>query len=291
MSATIRQAIIPAAGLGTRFLPVTKTIPKELLPLAEKPCIEHVIDEAIAAGVEEFIIVTSKEKEDLTHYFQPNKHLDEWLLARNKRKVYDEIKALENKAKFTFVYQDQPLGLGHAVLCAQKEIRDEHFFVILPDDVIDADIPVCRQMADIFATEKKPVLAVMQVDWESVHHYGIVKGNPLSDTLGMIESIIEKPRREEAPSNLAVIGRYILPKSIFSLLATTTPGSGGEIQLTDALKALIPQSSLQSYFFQGERYDTGNPLGLLQASLVCALKNPVWRDRLLPFLKVLASSY
>lgn len=291
MTSPIKQAVIPAAGLGTRFLPVTKVVPKELLPLADKPCIEHVIDEAIAAGVEEFIIVISHEKELLKHYFKPNTYLEEWLLARGKDKIRDDIKSSENKARFTFVYQDQPLGLGHAVLCAKPCIRDDHFLVILPDDVIDAAIPVCLQMVEVFKKEAKPVLAVMQVDWENVHHYGIVQGTPLSDNLGMVSSIIEKPKRENAPSNLAVIGRYILPKSIFPLLEKTTPGSGNEIQLTDALKDLIPQTGLQSYFFTGERYDTGNPIGLMQAGLITALQDHAVRDRLLPFIKTLSSSY
>jgi len=291
MVTQIRQAIIPAAGLGTRFLPITKTVPKELLPLAEKPCLEHVIDEAIAAGVEEFIIVISPEKERLIHYFKPNSQLDEWLLKRGKREIHDAIKIMEGKAKYTFVYQNEPLGLGHAVLCAKDAITDDHFFVILPDDVIDAEVPVCQQMADLFFEAKNPLIAVMQVDWDQVHAFGIVQGAPLSDKLALIENIIEKPKREVAPSNLAIIGRYLLPKTIFSILEKTKPGAGGEIQLTDALRELIQEQPVHSYFFSGDRYDTGNPLGLLQASLILALKNPALSSRLIPFLKDIAASY
>jgi UTP--glucose-1-phosphate uridylyltransferase len=291
MLTQIRQAIIPAAGLGTRFLPITKTVPKELLPLAEKPCLEHVIDEAIAAGVEEFIIVISPEKERLIHYFKPNSQLDEWLLKRGKREIHDAIKIMEGKAKYTFVYQNEPLGLGHAVLCAKDAITDDHFFVILPDDVIDAEVPVCQQMADLFFEAKNPLIAVMQVDWDQVHAFGIVQGAPLSDKLALIENIIEKPKREVAPSNLAIIGRYLLPKTIFSILEKTKPGAGGEIQLTDALRELIQEQPVHSYFFSGDRYDTGNPLGLLQASLILALKNPALSSRLIPFLKDIAASY
>ncbi len=291
MTTQIRQAIIPAAGLGTRFLPITKTVPKELLPLAEKPCLEHVIDEAIAAGVEEFIIVISPEKDLLTHYFRPNPKLDEWLLKRGKREAYDAIKTMEGKARYTFVHQNEPLGLGHAVLCAKEAITDDHFFVILPDDVIDAEVPVCQQMVNLFAEAKNPLIAVMQVDWDQVHAFGIVQGAPLSEKLALIENIVEKPKREIAPSNLAIIGRYLLPKTIFSLLEKTKPGAGGEIQLTDALRELIQESPVHSYFFSGDRYDTGNPLGLLQASLILALKNPALSSRLVPFLKDIAASY
>ncbi len=287
----IRQAIIPAAGLGTRFLPVTKTVPKELLPLAEKPCIQHVIDEGILAGIEEFIIVISKEKAILEDYFKPNPHLNKWLLAKNKKEIYEEIQAIESKAKFKFVYQDEPLGLGHAVLCGQAHITDDHFFVLLPDDIIDSQIPVCKQMIDIFHAEPHPLVAVMAVGWDNVHQYGIVKANPLSDKLGVIQNIIEKPKREQAPSNLAVIGRYLLPTSIFKILQQVQPGAGGEIQLTDALKQLISSQSIHSYSFVGERYDTGNPLGLLQANLSVGLRNQNMKEQLQSFIKVLAGSY
>lgn len=289
MTQKIRQAVVPMAGLGSRFLPVTKTVPKELLPLVDKPCLQHIVEEGLAAGVEEFIFVLSPEKQALANYFKPSEHLDKWLLKRGQKDLYEGLKRVESLATFRFVQQEEPLGLGHAVLCAQELVRDEYFFVILPDDITDAEVPVCRQLWDVFASENKPVVAVMPVTWEEVHRYGIVQAQPMSERAGAIEKIIEKPRREDAPSNLAVIGRYLLPRDIFTTLAKITPGAGGEIQLTDALQELIKTRSIISYAFEGERYDTGYPLGLLQASISLALKNPKLQGDLARFIKTLAA--
>lgn len=286
----IRQAIIPAAGLGTRFLPVTKAVPKELLPLLDKPCIQHVIDEAVQAGVEEFVIVISPEKQAMVSYFKKHDYLNEWLSRRDKTDVLDELSAVESKATFHFVTQDEPLGLGHAVLCARDHIGNEPFFVILPDDIIDAEVPVCRQMVAVFEANKLPLISVMQVPWEEVHRYGIVKADPILKDLGNIQGIVEKPERKDAPSNLAVIGRYLLPKEIFALLEKTTPGAGGEIQLTDALKGLIAETGLNSFLFKGRRFDTGTPAGLLQASISLSVKHPAFREKMIPFLKNLGAS-
>lgn len=285
----IRQAVIPVAGLGSRFLPATKTVAKELLPLLDRPCLQLVIEEAVASGVEEIIIVLSPEKQALREYFQPNERLNHWLAVRGQTERLEELKRIETMARYVFITQPEPLGLGHAVGCARPAIRDEHFLVILPDDIIDAEVPACRQLVDVFSAENKPVISVMPVQWEEVNRYGIVRATPLSDSLGTVQSIIEKPKRDLAPSNLAVIGRYLLPRTIFDTLDQVKPGSGGEIQLTDALTSLVDSPGLISCAFEGERFDTGIPLGLLKASLNYATRNPAVRDEMRTFIKTLAA--
>lgn len=285
----IKQAVIPAAGLGSRFLPVTKNIPKELLPLVNRPCLQQVIDEAIKAGVEEFVIVISPEKTLVKSYFSPNEHLNHWLQKRGQTDYYDMLKHIETKAKYTFVIQEEPLGLGHAVHCAREVICDDYFFVLLPDDIIDTDTPVCSQLSSVFRDHPKPIVSVMEVAWNDVHRYGIVQASPITERIGTVTSIIEKPSRQIAPSNLAVIGRYLLPKYIFKLIEETKPGAGGEIQLTDAIKELIAEEGLISYAFEGDRYDTGNPAGLLKANMALALRDPQHRDEIAQQIKLLAA--
>lgn len=286
----ITQAVIPAAGLGSRFLPITKNVPKELLPLVNVPCLQNVIDEAVNSGVTDIIIVISPEKRIIEDYFKPHASLNKWLLKRGQADIHAQLKAIETKANYHFVYQEEPLGLGHAVLQAHKFITEDHFFVILPDDIVDAEVPLCQQMQQVFHENGKPLVSVTDVAWDSVHRYGIVQANPLSEHVGEIQSIIEKPKRENAPSNLAVIGRYLLPKHIFPLIEKTKPGAGGEIQLTDSLNDLVPLTGLQAYSFLGERHDTGNPLGLLKASIALALKNPQFEKDLKDHIKILATT-
>lgn len=287
---TVRQAIIPAAGLGTRFLPVTKIVPKELLPLLDKPSLQHVIDEAVASGVEEFIIVISKEKKIIEEYYRENKHLNQWLLKRGQGDVHALLKQIETKASFHFAYQDEPLGLGHAVACARSFITDDYFFVLLPDDIIDSEETVCQQLIKAYAFCKKPIVSVLEVPWEEVHRYGIVEATPHTGSLGNIKSIVEKPSREKSPSNLAVIGRYLLPKDIFRFIEKTKPGAEGEIQLTDALRNLITETGLMSYAFAGERFDTGTPVGLLKASISLSLKHALYQEQIKALIKMLAVS-
>lgn len=285
----IRQAVIPAAGLGTRFLPVTKCCPKELIPLLDKPCLQHVVDEAISAGVEEFIFVISREKELIRNYFSRNDKLLSWLDCHGQSEWAAKLEKIETQASYRFVYQDEPLGLGHAVGCARDAVSDGPFFVILPDDIIAANVPACAQMAHAFSGDSAAMLAVMLVKWEEVSRYGIVRAAPLTDVIGDVQDIVEKPKREEAPSNLAVIGRYILPKDIFTLLETVNPGAGGEIQLTDALRALIGNGGLRSFSFEGERHDTGTPLGWVQANFALALKDERFAASAKDFLKLMAA--
>lgn len=287
----VKQAIIPAAGLGTRFLPVTKCVPKELIPLVDKPCIHHVVEEALAAGVEEIIFIVSDEKRGIEDYFRSNDSLHQWLVARGKTEPANAMREFERRASYRFVVQKEPLGLGHAVCCAREVIREDHFMVILPDDIITAEVPVCKQMSDVFEKNPKPLVSVMQVPWDDVHLYGIMKAMALSDRVGDVQDIIEKPKRENAPSNLAVIGRYILPSSIFSILEKIQPGAGGEIQLTDALRQLISNGGLHSYSFEGERHDTGNPLGWLQANIALALQKEKFKTPMLETMKSLSALY
>lgn len=284
----IRQAVIPAAGLGTRFLPVTKAVPKELLPVLAKPCMQYVIDEAIASGIEEFIIVISKMKEVIRSYINDNEVLNKWLLQRGQGDLHEFVQGLRGKAEFRFVYQEEPLGLGDAVYQARSLVQDDYFFVILPDDIIDAEIPATRQMLDIFNEQKMPLVSVMEVPWDDVHRYGIVEARPLSDKLGDVVSIIEKPLRQNSPSNLAVIGRYILPKEIFTILQHTKPGAEDEIQLTDALPGVMASHGVQAYAFSGERYDVGTPFGFLEANLAYGLKHSEFKTRLLNSIKMLS---
>lgn len=284
----IRQAVIPAAGLGTRFLPVTKAVPKELLPVLAKPCMQYVIDEAIASGIEEFIIVLSKVKEIIRSYIHDNEVLNKWLLHRDQNDLYEFVQGLRGKAEFRFVYQEEPLGLGNAVYQAKSMVQDDYFFVILPDDIIDAEVPATRQMLDVFHEHKTPLVSVMEVPWDDVHRYGIVEARPLSDKLGDVVSIIEKPLRQNSPSNLAVIGRYILPKEIFTILKDTQPGAEDEIQLTDALPGIMASHGMQAYAFSGERYDVGTPFGFLEANLAYGLKHSEFRTRLLTSIKMLS---
>jgi UTP--glucose-1-phosphate uridylyltransferase len=283
----IKKAIIPAAGIGSRFLPITKTFPKELFPLVDIPCLQYILQEAIDSGIEEFIFVISEEKESIKSYFTPDDELKKWLAAHGKEEYVNILTKLETQAKYSFVYQNKPLGLGHAVSRAKELIDDDYFMVILPDDIINAEIPTCKQMIDIFADQDKSVVAVMEVDWSDVNRYGIIQADPLSEKVGLVKTIIEKPQRKEAPSNLAVVGRYILSKTIFDHLEQTTAGVGGEIQITDALARLAEGPGLCCYSFDGSRYDTGTPLGLLKANIMFALKHPKYGEAARQFIKTL----
>lgn len=287
----IKQAVIPAAGLGTRFLPTTKCLPKELIPLVDKPCIQHVVEEALDAGVEEIIFVVSEKKKSIENYFRPDDALYSYLDARGEGQWVQSMRDLENRASYRFVIQSEPLGLGHAVWCARDAIKEDHFFVILPDDIIVSETTVCEQMRAIFAESQKPLLTAMQVAWHEVNRYGILKALPLSDRVGDVQDIVEKPKREEAPSNLAVIGRYLLSRDIFAILEKTEPGAGGEIQLTDALRHLVTNGGLYSYSFVGERFDTGVPLGWLQANVALGLQNPTMKEELIKTMKSLSTLY
>ncbi|MDO8520109.1 MAG: UTP--glucose-1-phosphate uridylyltransferase [Deltaproteobacteria bacterium] len=286
----IRKAVIPAAGLGTRFLPATKVFPKELLTIVDRPGIQYIVEEALEAGIEEIIFVISPDKKQIVEHFQPAPALEKHLQEKGQTEFLQQVTELNHRAKYTVLYQDKPLGLGHAVQCAKEAVGDEWFFVILPDDLISHDVPCAVQMLRSFEGHQGAMVAVMEVPWEQVNQYGVVKALPMTASLGKIESVLEKPKREEAPSNLAIIGRYLLPPSIFHLLEGVRPGAIGEIQLTDALIGLIREEGLYAYQFEGERYDIGSKLGFLEANINYALKNKELGPKALELIKLIAES-
>jgi UTP--glucose-1-phosphate uridylyltransferase len=283
----VRKAVIPAAGLGTRFLPITKSIPKELLPILDRPMLQYVIEEAAEAGIEEVIIVTSRGKESIASYFQPMPDLEQHLAESGSMDLLEKVKQATSLARVSFVIQEQPLGLGHAVLTAREAVGHEPFVVILPDDIIAHSPGALSQMLAVSDRYAAGVVAVEPTPWEMVHNYGVVDATQQLDRIHRIHRLVEKPRREDAPSNLTVVGRYILPPEIFECLKRTPPGAKNEIQLTDGMALLMETHQLYAYEFLGTRYDGGNPLGLLRASLEFALANPETRNAVKEMIKAL----
>jgi UTP--glucose-1-phosphate uridylyltransferase len=268
----IKKAVIPAAGLGTRFLPVTKSVPKELLPILDKPMLQYVVEEAAEAGVEEVIVITAPGKEGIASYFQPSPGLERRLAENDAPDLLDKVLQASRLARVSFVIQEEALGLGHAVLTARDAIGDEPFVIILPDDIVYHTPGVVAQMTAVWDERQAGVVAVEPMPWETVHNYGVVDAQPVSGGLHRIRGLVEKPPREEAPSNLSIVGRYILPPEIFDCLERTRPGAKGEIQLTDGMLLLLESQDLYAYEFEGIRYDGGTPMGLLRASLEFALR-------------------
>ncbi len=275
MSFRIRKAVFPVAGLGTRFLPATKTVPKEMLPVVDKPLIQYAVDEAIEAGCDTLVFVTNRYKHSVADYFDKAYELEQKLEKAGKSELLALIRdVLPRHVRAVFVTQTEALGLGHAVLCARPVIGDEPFAVLLPDDLIWNQGPgALKQMAALAERESASVIAVEDVPPEQTGSYGIVATREFSERSGLITAIVEKPRPELAPSNLAVVGRYLLSPRIFDLLAKTRPGAGGEIQLTDAIAALIAEQPAFAYRFQGQRFDCGSRIGLVQATIEYALAN------------------
>ncbi len=286
----IKKAIIPAAGMGTRFLPATKVIPKELIPIVEKPAIQYIVEEAISAGVEEIVFVISRDKEKVVDHFRPQTEMEAFLKTKGDRANLQAITELNNKVRYTVVYQDKPLGLGHAVWCAREAVKDDWFFVFLPDDLIDHEVPCAVQMIRSWEAHAGATVAVMEVPWERVSQYGVVKALPITESLGKMETVVEKPKREEAPSNLAIIGRYLLPSMIFSLLEKVKPGAIGEIQLTDAILGLIKSEGVYAYQFEGEHFDVGNKLGFLGANIHFGIQHPDLGPQVSELVKLFAES-
>jgi UTP--glucose-1-phosphate uridylyltransferase len=272
----IRKAVFPAAGLGTRFLPATKAQPKEMLPLVDKPIIQYVIEEAVASGITSIIIVTGKGKNAIEDHFDVSKELERLLLERGQTELLEQVRSISNLINISYVRQGESLGLGHAVLMAKDLVGDEPFAVMLGDDIIDSAVPCMKQMVDVFARHGGPVIAVQQVPQSEISAYGVIDGvpEPSSDRVYRIKDLVEKPRAEDAPSDLAIIGRYILTPDVFVELEKTPRDKGGEIQLTNGLRQLSRQRSLFGYRFEGRRHDAGNKLGFLKATVEFALKRP-----------------
>ncbi|WP_386065700.1 UTP--glucose-1-phosphate uridylyltransferase GalU [Tahibacter sp. UC22_41] len=276
MSQRLRKVVFPVAGLGTRFLPATKVVAKEMLPVLDRPLIQYAVDEAVDAGADTLIFVTNRYKHAIADYFDKAYELETKLEQAGKKELLSLVQnVLPKHVRCVFVTQPEALGLGHAVLCAKPVVGNEPFGVILPDDLIwNNGASALRQMADLAAFENSGVIAVEEVPREQTNKYGIVDATPINDRAALIKLMVEKPKPEEAPSNLAVVGRYVLPGRIFSLLESTKPGAGGEIQLTDAIDALLKQERVLAYRFQGERFDCGNKLGLVKATMHFALQDP-----------------
>lgn len=273
--AKIRKAVFPVAGLGTRFLPVTKASPKEMLPIVDKPLIQYAVEEAAAAGITEMIFVTGRGKRTIEDHFDKAYELESELASHGKVKLLKEIQTLlPDNLHYSYVRQSEALGLGHAVLCARPLVGDEPFAVLLADDLIDADVPVLRQMIDLFKQHASPVIGVQNVPLEQTQQYGIVRPQSMGVRIHRIGDIVEKPHPEDAPSTLGVVGRYVFTPEIFDYLENVQPGTGGEIQLTDAIAAMLDTHPVLAYEFKGHRYDCGSKLGYLEAGVVYALKHP-----------------
>ena len=287
MSPSVRKAVFPAAGLGTRFLPATKAQPKEMLPLVDKPIIQYGVEESVAAGISNIILVTGRGKNAIEDHFDVSVELESFLEARGKRDQLLEVRKISNLINFAYVRQGEPLGLGHAVLVARELIGNEPFAVILGDDVIDADPPAIKQLIDVFDRVKGPVLAVERVPRESISSYGVIaidESVDLGPGVYQVRDLVEKPPREEAPSDLAIIGRYVLTPDIFPALAATKSDRTGEIQLTNGLRELLKSRPIYACEVKGVRHDTGNKLGYLKAVVYFALKRPDLADAFVEYL-------
>ena len=272
----IRKAVFPAAGLGTRFLPATKAQPKEMLPLVDKPIIQYVVEEAVAAGLTDIIIVTGRGKNAIEDHFDVAHELERQLEQRGKHELLEQVRSISNLINVCYVRQGEQLGLGQAVLMAKHLVGDEPFAVMLGDDVIDAEVPCMKQMIEVFEKDGSPIIALERVPRERISSYGVIDGKPVGDDdrVYEIRDLVEKPPPEEAPSDLAIIGRYVLTPDVFGLIEETAPDDGGEIQLTNALRALKDRRKLYGLRFSGKRHDAGDKLGFLKATVEFALKRP-----------------
>jgi UTP--glucose-1-phosphate uridylyltransferase len=287
----VRKAVILAAGYGTRFLPATKAIPKEMLPLVDRPAIQHVVEEAVRAGLEQIIMVTAAAKRAVEDHFDRDRELEQWLEQKGNIQQADEMRRLAGLADIVCVRQKERLGIGHAVLMARSLVGDEPFALFFPDDIIESAVPAIKQLMDVFYRHGGSVLAVQRVPREEIHHYGVIEPKPLEERVYQVLGIVEKPPASEAPSDLTVVGRYVLTPAIFPLLASTPPDAkaGGEIQLTDGIARLLGEESVFACRYEGQRFDVGRPLGLLKASLSMALARPDLGPELRRYLRELVA--
>ena len=290
----VKKAVIPAAGFGTRFLPATKVVPKELLPIVDKPTIQYIMEEVVAAGIEEVILITGREKGSIEDHFDTSTELENHLRKKGRQDLLRMVRDISEMVTLVSVRQKEPLGLGHAILCAKKTVGEEPFAVLLGDDLIHARTPCIRQMIEVYQGMQDPkgllsdahaVIAIQKVPKEETHLYGIIKGKKVKDRIYQVEDMVEKPEQGTAPSNLAIIGRYILPPQIFSILEKIPPDVNREIQLTNGLRVLSQRAPIFGYEFFGDRYDAGDKLGYLQANISYALRHPELGPRLRRFLK------
>ncbi len=281
----VKKAVIPAAGFGTRFLPATKVVPKELLPIVDKPTIQYIMEEVVSAGIEEVILITGREKGSIEDHFDSSIELENYLRKKGQEDLLRMVQEISEMVTLVSVRQKEPMGLGHAILCAKKTVGEEPFAVLLGDDLIDAKISCIKQMIDVYQKMDGALIAIQRVPSSETHQYGIIKGKKVKDRIFRVEEMVEKPPKGTAPSNLAIIGRYILPPQIFGILEKISPDKRGEIQLTDGLKALSKSVPVFGYEFFGDRYDAGDKLGYLQANIAYGLKHPELGPKLKRYLK------
>lgn len=285
----VRKAVIPAAGLGTRFLPATKAQPKEMLPIVDKPAIQYIVEEAISSGIEEILIITGRNKRAIEDHFDKSVELELELESKQKDDLLQLIRDISDMVNIHYVRQKTPSGLGHAILCAKTFVGNEPFAVLLGDDIVDNEVPCLKQLMDIYEIYQCTILGVQRVADRDVSKYGIVDGKQINDKTFIVNTLVEKPSADTAPSNIGILGRYIIVPEIFNILEKTTPGAGGEIQLTDALKELAKIQDMKAYIFDGKRYDIGDKLGFLEATVEYALKrpdiSPIFREYLNGLLK------
>ncbi|CEP81535.1 UTP--glucose-1-phosphate uridylyltransferase GalU [Paraclostridium sordellii] len=285
MKTTVKKAIIPAAGLGTRFLPATKSQPKEMLPIVDKPTLQYIIEEAINSGIEEILIITGRNKKSIEDHFDKSVELELELEHKGKKEMLEMVQEISNMVNIHYIRQKEPKGLGHAIYCAKSFIGDEPFAILLGDDIVDSEIPCLKQLINAYDEYKTSILGVQEVGMENVDKYGILNCKFIENRIYKVKDMIEKPSIEEAPSNIAILGRYIITPAIFDILESQEPGKGGEIQLTDALRKLAKHEAIYAYNFEGKRYDVGDKLGFLEATIDFALKRPELRDGLVDYLK------
>jgi len=287
VSTEITKAVFPAAGLGTRFLPATKASPKEMLPLVDKPLIQYVVEEAVSSGIEEIVLVTGRGKRSIEDHFDVAFELEEELKAKGKHKILSEVQRIADLVTFCYIRQKKALGLGHAVLTAKRVVGNDPFAVLLGDDIIDAEVPALRQMMNVYRRYPATILAIQRVPRSQTQHYGIIDGRKIENGVYLVKDLVEKPSPDQAPSNLAIIGRYILAPGIFEALEHTKPGKGGEIQLTDGLKLLMAKQPIYAYEFEGIRHDAGDKLGFLKATVEFGMKNPEFGAEFRDYLRKL----
>ncbi|ASJ02087.1 UTP--glucose-1-phosphate uridylyltransferase [Thermococcus profundus] len=284
----IRKAVIPAAGLGTRMLPITKSMPKEMLPIVDKPVIHYVVEEAIRAGIDDILIITGKGKRAIEDYFDRSFELEYYLREKGKLEELKQVEEIGEMVDIYYVRQKKPLGLGDAILHAEKHVNREPFAVLLGDDIIVSEKPGIQQLIEVASRYSSPVIGVEEVPWELVSRYGVVSGSQIEDGLYDVNDLIEKPSPEEAPSNIAIIGRYVLPPEIFDILKKTPPGKGGELQLTDALRILANERKILAKRISGKRYDVGTKLGFIKANIELGLLRPELKGQIGTVIKELA---
>ncbi|WP_394884883.1 UTP--glucose-1-phosphate uridylyltransferase GalU [Clostridium butyricum] len=286
MTKKIRKAIIPAAGLGTRFLPATKAQPKEMLPIVDKPTIQYIIEEAVASGIEEILIITGRNKKCIEDHFDKSVELEMELEKNNKNELLELVQDISGMVDIHYIRQKEPRGLGHAIRCAKAFVGNEPFAILLGDDIVyNNQKPCLKQLIECYNEYKTSILGVQTVEKEDVSKYGIVDGILIEDRVCKVKGLVEKPSVDEAPSNTAILGRYIVTPKIFDILDNTKPGKGNEIQLTDALLELIKEEAMYAYNFEGKRYDVGDKLGFLEATVEYALRKPEIRDDFINYLK------